>query len=251
MAVPGPGQRQVLVVTGSEDQKRPGRRSRPLFVVLHGAGQDAEAMTTYGGWAVAARDEHAVAAFAEGINHTFDAGTCCGTSAARHVDDVGYIDRLITTVSRRVGADPSKVYMVGFSNGAMMVYRYLCEGAVRPRGAVSLAGTNAAGCTPRPTTFLQVSGTSDNVVPIDDTPSAAPQLGPLVPVNHAVGDLAAAWSCPRPRRDVVGTVATTTWSPCAEGVTLRYDVVAGLLHTYPVSGSYSATTAALEMWGFG
>lgn len=250
MSIPGPGQRQALVVTAS-DAPRTGRRNRPLFVVLHGAGQNAEEMTTYGGWAVAARDHNAVAAFAQGIGDTFNAGTCCGTSAARGVDDVGYLDRLITTVAAKVGADPSKVYMVGFSNGAMMTYRYLCEGATRLLGAVSLAGTNVSGCTPgRPTPFLQVSGTRDNIVPIGNTPSVAvAQLGPLVPVRRSVEEVAGAFSCPAPHRNVDGSVTTTIWSPCAEGVTVRYDVLDGLPHMYPFQSGYSATNQALAMWG--
>lgn len=210
-------------------------------------------MTTYGGWAAAARDQHAVAAFAEGLDHSFNAGTCCGTSALRQVDDVGYLDRLITTVTTRIGADPSKVYMVGFSNGAMMVYRYLCEGATKLQGAASLAGTNVAGCTPtRPTTFLQVSGTRDDIVPIGDTPSVAvAKLGPLVPVDDSVRRITQAWSCPASRRTTADSVITRTWSPCAGGVTVRFDVVIGLVHMYPFNGTYSATGQALGMWGFG
>lgn len=250
ITVPGTGDRQAVVVTPSKDNGTR-RRSRPLFVVLHGAGQNPEEMTTYGGWAAAARDHDAVAVFPEGVEHTFNAGTCCGTASAQQVDDVGYLDRLIRTVTSKVGADPSKVYMVGFSNGGMMTYRYLCEGATRLRGAASLAGTNVAGCTPtRPTPFLQVSGTNDDIVPIGNTRPAAPELGPLVPVNQAVQQVAEAFACPGRRRDVVGSVTTNTWSPCAEGVTVRYDVLADLPHTYPIQGAYNATDQALTMWGF-
>lgn len=253
--VPGPGDREALVVTASEDagpSHRAARARRPLFVVLHGAGQDAELMTTFGGWSVAARDQHAVTAFAQGVGKSFNAGTCCGPASARDVDDVGYLDRLITTVSRQVGADPTRVYMIGFSNGAMMTYRYLCEGATHLLGAASLAGTNAAGCTPtRPTTFLQVSGTKDDIVPIGDNPaSAVATLGPLEPADRAVAHVADAFRCPRPSRSTLGPVSMTTWSPCADGVTVRFDVIAGLVHMYPFVGGYSATSQALAMWGF-
>lgn len=252
MSVPGPGDREALVVT-AVDVPKAERRTRPLFVVLHGAGQNAVEMTTYGGWAVAARDNHAVAAFAQGLDDTFSAGTCCGASARRGVDDVGYLDRLIRTVTTKVGADPSKVYMVGFSNGAMMTYRYMCEGATRLSGAVSLAGTNAAGCTPqRQTAFLQVSGAADQTVPIGDTPSINEfELGPLVPVQQAVRELAAAWSCGPPQREVNGAVTTRTWVGCSEGGSVRFDVLAGIPHMYPFVGTtYSATNEALALWGF-
>ncbi|MBS1837470.1 MAG: hypothetical protein JST64_07205 [Actinobacteria bacterium] len=253
--IPGPGDREALVVTSSEDEATSSAGAlaqRPLFVVLHGAGQDAQLMTTFGGWSDVARDQHAVTAFAQGVDKSFNAGTCCGTASVRKIDDVAYLDRLIATVSKEVGADPARVYMVGFSNGAMMTYRYLCEGSVHLLGAASLAGTNVSGCTPtRPTPFLQVSGTKDDIVPIGDTPSVAvAQLGPLEPGDRAVRQVAEAFSCPPSRRTVLGAVTVTTWSPCAQGVTVRFDVVAGLVHMYPFDGSYSATQQALAMWGF-
>lgn len=254
ISVPGPGDREAIVVTASGDDSESvaSKRARPLFVVLHGAGQDAETMTTYGGWSEAARDHHAVAAFAQGVENTFNAGTCCGAASARGIDDVGYLDRLITTVSRKVGADPSKVYMVGFSNGGMMTYRYVCEGATHLLGAASLEGTNAAGCTPtRPTTFLQVSGTKDTTVPVSGVKATATDvLGPLQPADQAVRHVADAFACTSSHRQVIGAVASATWSPCADGVTVRFDLISGLVHMYPFQGPYSATNQALAMWGF-
>jgi polyhydroxybutyrate depolymerase len=258
--VRGPGDRRALLVTDEDvpdedegDGAGTDAASVPapaVIVVLHGLGQDAEHMAAIGGWTQLARDQGTVIVFADGWEHSWDAGTCCGEASARKVDDVAYLDRLIDDVVERTGADPDAVHMVGFSNGGMMTYRYLCEGTVRLRGAASIAGTDVDGCTPtRPTTFIQISGAADTIVPLYDTPSAAPELGPLEPVSTSVRGVAAAFGCPTPRLGRSGPVTTTSWTPCAEGVTVRFDVVAGMPHAYPIVDGYQGTDQILQLWG--
>jgi polyhydroxybutyrate depolymerase len=253
--VGGPGDRRALLVTDEDvaDEGSGGAAASAaapaVVVVLHGLGQDAEHMATVGGWAQLAR-EGTVVVFADGWDHSWDAGTCCGKAATRKVDDVAYLDRLIGDVVTRTDADPDAVHMVGFSNGGMMTYRYLCEGEVRLKGAASIAGTDVDGCTPdRPTTFIQISGSADTIVPLYDTPSAAPELGPLEPVSTSVRGIAAAFGCPNPKLGRTGPVTTTLWAPCAEGVTVRFDVVAGMPHAYPIVDGYQGTDQILQLWG--
>ncbi|UDY35428.1 alpha/beta hydrolase family esterase [Dermatobacter hominis] len=253
--VKGPGDRQALLVTAeavADDGDDTPEPAPPLVVVLHGLGQDAEHMATIGGWAQLARDRGTVVVFGEGSEHSWDAGTCCGEAAAREVDDVAYLDRLIDQVVDSTGADRDAVRMVGFSNGGMMTYRYLCEGEVRLAAAASIAGTDVDGCTPtRPTTFIQISGSADTIVPLYDTPSAAPELGPLEPVSESIRGVANAFGCPTPRLGRTGPVTTTLWAPCAEGVTVRFDVVAGMPHAYPIVDGYQGTDQILQLWGLG
>ena len=247
--VPGTDGRQALLVTDDSKTER-SSAGRPLIVVLHGLGQDAEHMAGIGGWPALARDKRAVVAFGEGSENSWNAGTCCGQAAASKVDDVAYLDSLIDEVVRRTGADRSAVYMAGFSNGGMMTYRYLCEGGVALRGAASLAGTDVDGCTPsRPTNFLQISGSADTVVPVDNTASVAADLGPLVPVGAAVMGVAAGFDCPAPVTTRATPVTKMTWAPCRDGVTVRFDEIAGLGHSYPIVDGYQGTDEILALWG--
>jgi polyhydroxybutyrate depolymerase len=247
--VPGTDGRQALLVTDDSKTER-SSAGRPLIVVLHGLGQDAEHMAGIGGWPALARDKRAVVAFGEGSENSWNAGTCCGQAAASKVDDVAYLDSLIDEVVRRTGADRSAVYMAGFSNGGMMTYRYLCEGGVALRGAASLAGTDVDGCTPsRPTNFLQISGSADTVVPVDNTASVAADLGPLVPVGAAVMGVAAGFDCPDPVTTRATPVTKMTWAPCRDGVTVRFDEIAGLGHSYPIVDGYQGTDEILALWG--
>lgn len=243
--------RRALVVAPSS--VRPGRSAQtrmPLVVVLHGLGTDPETMARITGWPAAARDHGLIVAFAEGLDHSFDAGTCCGTSAADHVDDVAYLDRVIGDAEDEFPVDRSKVFMTGHSNGGMMTYRFLCSHADELAGAASVAGTNTAGCQPnRPLPFLQISGADDPIVPIAGGRSAAPGIGPFRSVTGSVASMAEAGGCPAPVTLRVRPVTVTRWTPCRDGVTIGLDVVAGQSHGYPATAAYSATDRILRFWG--
>jgi polyhydroxybutyrate depolymerase len=248
--VPGEDDRRALLVTPEHLGGGTTRDAAPLVVILHGLGQSAEHMAGIGGWVSFARTHEAVVVFGEGWEHSWNAGTCCGEASKDDVDDVGYLNRLIDEVVEETGADRDSVHMVGFSNGGMMTYRYLCEGDVRLKGAASIAGTNVDDCTPtRPTTFLQISGTADTIVPVDDEPSVDAELGPLEPVSEAIRGVARAFGCPAPKVSRTDPVTTTLWTPCDEGVTVRFDLVTGMLHEYPVLDDYQGTDQIVALWG--
>lgn len=57
---------------------------------------------------------------------TWNAGSCCGYAMEQHIDDVGFISKVIDVMIRKYPIDPQRVYVTGMSNGAMMAY-YLAE----------------------------------------------------------------------------------------------------------------------------
>jgi len=57
---------------------------------------------------------------------TWNAGNCCGYAYQHHIDDVGFINRLLDVMIKNYPIDPARVYVTGMSNGAMMAY-YLAE----------------------------------------------------------------------------------------------------------------------------
>lgn len=250
--IAGPDDRRALLVTPARDAENvPRVADPPLVVVLHGLGQDAEHMAGVGGWPTLAADRGAVVAFADGWSNSWNAGTCCGEAMTAGVDDVAYLDTLIDQVATRTRADRDDVYMVGFSNGAMMTYRYLCQGAVRLRGAASIAGTDVDGCTPdRPASVIQITGSTDEIVPLNSSVSAMASLGMLVPASTAIRQVAVAFGCPAPQAERSGPATSTVWMPCLEGVAVRLDVIVGLTHTYPIVDGYQGTDEILEFWGW-
>ncbi len=62
-----------------------------------------------------------------GRMRVWNAGTCCGSAPAKHIDDVGFIRAVIDDLSRRTSVDRSRIYATGMSNGSMMSYRLAAE----------------------------------------------------------------------------------------------------------------------------
>ncbi|PRP83488.1 hypothetical protein PROFUN_04362 [Planoprotostelium fungivorum] len=53
----------------------------------------------------------------------WNAGECCGV----FVDDVGYVKQMVSDVKSKWNVDRSRVFLSGFSNGAMLTERIACE----------------------------------------------------------------------------------------------------------------------------
>jgi len=96
--------------------------------------------------------------------------TCgqCGWASCN--DDVGFLKTLITKISSDFTVDSGRVYISGFSNGAMMANRVACE-ASELFAAVALVGGRVEPgfeCTPANTLpLLQMNGGADETVPFD------------------------------------------------------------------------------------
>lgn len=57
--------------------------------------------------------------------NSWNAAGCCGTAVAEGIDDVSYLRAVVAWVGAR--AEVTSNFAFGHSNGAMMVYRLLCE----------------------------------------------------------------------------------------------------------------------------
>jgi polyhydroxybutyrate depolymerase len=255
LRLPGIPARSVLVAAptgvGPVDQGPPSGPPRPLVVAVHGFRSSAEQMATQSGWAAEAATRGFVVAFAQGRDASFNAGpSCCGRSAERNVDDVGYLRDVISDVPDFYPIDTERVYLTGYSNGGMLTYRFLCADADLLAGAASVAGTNAAGCEPAaPVPFLQVSGSDDTVVPLDGGRSSVDGIGPFPSVRASVEGLAVAMGCGPPRTETAGRVEATRWAPCRDGAVVGLDVVRGATHGYPADPGAAATPRIADFWG--
>src|SRR5690606_2569751 len=81
-------------------------------------------------------------------------------------DDIAYLGAVLDEVEAQFHVDPSRIYVMGFSNGGAMSNRVACEMADRVAAVASLSGTNefatAAPCEPaRPIPVLHAHGTDD------------------------------------------------------------------------------------------
>ena len=86
-----------------------------------------------------------------------------------HTDDTGFVNAIIDKAIAQYDADPSRVYVMGTSNGGGMVLRLASEIAPRLAGfaavAMSVAADSACPAPLVPLSALFIAGTSDMIAP--------------------------------------------------------------------------------------
>lgn len=157
-----------------------GAEGAPVVMVLHGGGQSMRRIfdRPAGGsarWAGIAAREDILLVAPNGV--ALRSGDTAGNRqswndfdqrATTDVDDVGFLTALVDRVISEHGADRSRVYITGASNGGMMTFRMLLE---RPdlfaAAAAFISSLPDASLRPpaRPTPILIVNGTEDRLVP--------------------------------------------------------------------------------------
>ncbi len=174
------------------------------------------------GWDAYAEQHRFVVVYAQGYGSSLNAGVCCGYAAAHDVDDVGYLVTTLGHVNAQWPRDPLRTDVAGFSNGAMMAYRFACERSDLVAAIGVAAGTNESDCTPNhgqtsPVAVRHVHGRADTTVPYDGTDNASVCSCPITPVPPVL----ASWE--RTNRDVAPVEATLVdgmghrWPRAADG----------------------------------
>lgn len=140
-----------------------------LVVVLHGVGGRGSDMRAAGFEPLAAG--HVVVAYPDGLGGAWNDGRPgADPVVGAGVDDVRFLRLLIRETVARTGADPSRVAVVGFSNGAIMAGRMACDAADAVAAVAMIGGSGGQGfeqtCRPaRPVAVMLVAGSNDRTVP--------------------------------------------------------------------------------------
>ncbi|WP_322777829.1 alpha/beta hydrolase family esterase [Frankia sp. Cas4] len=220
-------------------------RPFPLVVALHSLANDGrEPQAKWGIDALAASAGVAVA-YPDGLDKSWDAGTCCGQAAAEHVDDVGWLRALISHLEQHYPIDRHRVILVGFSNGGMLAYRYACEHPSEIAGiAVVAASRQITGCTPAaPIGVVAVHGQLDERVPYEGTAWSDVLGASLTSVEDSLKPFRARAGCPSPPQpdDSVRTDADGVPTEDAAGGQATPTPTAPATAASPAGGHYSAT----------
>ncbi|MGN1263372.1 MAG: alpha/beta hydrolase family esterase, partial [Prevotella sp.] len=133
----------------------------PLVISLHGMNQDAAYQRDQTQWNACADTAKFVVVYPNGNNKAWDIS---GTS------DLRFIETVIDTMYERHRIDRNRVYLTGFSMGAMMTYHAMANlshkiAAFGPVSGVPVDGRDPSG--PYPVPIIHVHGTADNVVYYD------------------------------------------------------------------------------------
>ncbi|HEY5952628.1 MAG TPA: PHB depolymerase family esterase [Kofleriaceae bacterium] len=139
----------------------------PLVIALHGNGGSGRQMERLTGFDQIAAREHFVVAYPDGIDHHWNDGR---PELDTGVDDVAYLAGLIDELVQQHSIDRSRIYVTGFSNGAMMSFRLACDLSDRIAAVAPVAGNlpSAIHCAPQaPLSVLIIDGTADPLVPYE------------------------------------------------------------------------------------
>lgn len=124
-------------------------RPLPLVLNLHGATQNALLQEGYSQMDQASDRDGYLVAYPDGTPDTaagtpddlsWDAGACCGLPVTRHVDDVGFLLKVIADVATRTPVDLRRVYVTGMSAGGMMAYTMAAEASRHIAAIASVSG---------------------------------------------------------------------------------------------------------------
>jgi polyhydroxybutyrate depolymerase len=149
----------------------PAERGRPLVIALHGHGGDGAGQAALSGLLAIGQRERFTLVLPDGVERGWHDAREVGVVAERGVDDLGFLRAIITEHVAR-GADASRVFITGMSNGGFMALTAACTMADVVRAVASVAGGMApalvANCAPsRPVAVLTVMGDADPVVPFE------------------------------------------------------------------------------------
>jgi len=127
----------------------------PLVLNLHGATQNAqlEEITSdmdpnadMNGYLVAYPDGTRIAKVltpdpvAKNAQYGWNAGMCCGLPVTKHINDVGFLLKVVSDIAAKTPVDLKRVYMTGISNGGMMAYAMAAEASGHFAAISSISG---------------------------------------------------------------------------------------------------------------
>lgn len=235
----------------------------PLLIMLHGGTGNGSRMEQKSGFATLADQQGFIAVFPDGTGllngrYTWNAYDCCGYAQRKNVDDVGFISALIDQMIADFDVDPTRVYVTGYSNGAMMTFRLACELADKIAAAAPYAGaldTDTCAAT-QPVPILIMNGEDDQNVPVAGgrSPDAgAPSQNDRVdkPTSYAVETWVGIDSCSTtPVVTDSEAAQISTYGGCIDGSAVEQILIHNWDHAWPSAANGSQIEASEVIWTF-
>ena len=163
----------------------------PLVLNLHGATQNAqlEEITSdmdpnadMNGYLVAYPNGTRISKvltpdpIAKNAEYGWNAGMCCGLPVTKHINDVGFLLKVISDIAAKTPVDLRRVYMTGISNGGMMAYAMAAEASGHIAAISSVSGQVEIPVIhpTRAVPTMEFHSVNDPIAKFDGTPSANP-----------------------------------------------------------------------------
>jgi polyhydroxybutyrate depolymerase len=234
----------------------------PLVLNLHGATQNAqlEEITSdmdpnadANGYLVAYPDGTRIAKVltpdpvAKNAQYGWNAGMCCGLPVTKHVNDVGFLLKVISDIAARTPVDLRRVYMTGISNGGMMAYAMAAEASSHVAAISSVSGQVEIPVIhpSRPVPTMEFHSVDDPIATFNGTPNRNPLL--RLSVMEGIDQWVKADGCskkPATGTTIVGAAGTIsagetatpiTYTRCRSGAEVALWRFTGSGHVWPGS----------------
>jgi polyhydroxybutyrate depolymerase len=225
----------------------------PVVVALHGLGVDAAAMSTAADWRGAVAEHDFIAVFPQGMANSWNVGPCCPPSNLVGTDDAAFLGQVIDQVLSRDDTDAERLYLTGFSNGALMTYSYACANPGTFAAVAPMSGSNVTGCSPsEPLSLLHQHSDPDLVVPFNGGLGLGVLVSsaPFPDVPGSVAAWAAADGCAaEPERTVAEDgVERWVWGGCSAGTTVELVKIPAVGHVWPRTATYDGLDELLRFF---
>ncbi|HYQ30769.1 MAG TPA: alpha/beta fold hydrolase [Polyangiaceae bacterium] len=145
----------------------------PLLLVLHGFGVSSSLLIEKAGLNALADQKRFAYLAPEGARDAlgrpfWNAGKSCCDLERQPIDDVKRLRDLLDANLNDAAIDPTRVFVIGYSNGGFMAQRLACDVGDRIAGVVSVAGAAPSSEVPCPQNsalaVLEIHGDADPIV---------------------------------------------------------------------------------------
>jgi polyhydroxybutyrate depolymerase len=138
----------------------------PLLVNIHGLNNSPALQAAFSQMNPQADKRNLIVVYPQGIQASFNAGTCCGPAQQQGVDDLGFMRAVVDDAKSKACVDRKRVYAAGFSNGGFMVNTLACAASDVFAAVAAVGGANGAlSCEPgRAVPFFGLNAPPDTIV---------------------------------------------------------------------------------------
>lgn len=214
--------------------------SLPVVIGIHGTGGSAEQFEKTYLFSELAEKEGFIAVYPEGIQgdgllgiRTWNAGTCCQYAMENNIDDVKFIQLLTEKIISDFSGDPSRIYVVGMSNGGMLAYRLACEMPVTFAAVAVVSGAMVANTcnASQPVPLIHIHDINDTTVPYEGGTGMAGYVFP--PTDSVLTAWATRNDCAEPMVIKFAAYEHEVWNGCNDNVILERYLTYDGGHSWP------------------
>lgn len=211
----------------------------PLVLAFHGLGLNASEMMRISGLSAQADASGFIVVYPNGTGQvqSWNAGHCCGEAVKNNVDDTGFVRAMVEDLAGEINIDPNRIFVTGFSNGAIFTYQVACEladliAAVSPVSATPVLNDLEA-CNPeRPVPLLHFHGTADEANAYYGSTNA---IGfQFLPVSTTIEAWVKNNGCATvPETSTSGSITHDVYTDCTNGASVELYTIENGMHAWP------------------